>query len=258
MKFFLYDKVWFDSESLRFPGVDNNNKREETRMKKATGFCRLLSLFSVFVMAAVFSGCDDSGGSEESTLGNGLIHHYAFDGDAMDSGSDPKNGTIIGAEMVPDRDGNSDSACYFGGTDSISLEFYDFPVPSTISVWIKTTDTAGNIAHWWYEPSSPATDDLDVGVYDGKVTLMVKNGPSAADYSGSAVVNNDSWVHIAITSDGESITFYADGVSDGNFSLNPDVDSNSVVIGDNFSGTMDDLRIYNRVLNASEIEQLAQ
>jgi hypothetical protein len=85
-------------------------------------------------------------------------------------------------------------------------------------------------------------------------------------YSSSTLSDNNGWHHVALAYDGSHVTFYVDGVADPSLSANQSSlasFTNAVLnIGysdnglDRFVGDIDEVRIYNRALSASEISAL--
>lgn len=86
----------------------------------------------------------------------------------------------------------------------------------------------------------------------------------------SGVPENNRWIHLAGTYDGSIMRLYVDGIEIGNRPLtgNIRVDDNPVTIGGEengadpqvvdgeFEGLIDEVRIYNRALDASEIREI--
>ena len=52
---------------------------------------------------------------------NGLIAWYPFNGNANDESGNGNNGTVNGATLTIDRNGNSDNAYSFNGSSFISM-----------------------------------------------------------------------------------------------------------------------------------------
>ena len=75
----------------------------------------------------------------------------------------------------------------------------------------------------------------------------------------------ETWIHIATTREGSTVKFYVNGHLIGKNQLSEvfNVSDNPLIIGNfpntgfNFSGRMDDLRIYNRSLSQEEVMLLA-
>jgi Concanavalin A-like lectin/glucanases superfamily len=80
---------------------------------------------------------------------------------------------------------------------------------------------------------------------------------------GAASLPLDTWTHLATTYDGAVVRFYVNGVLAGSTSVSGAMTASTGVlrIGGNsiwsewFAGLIDEVRIYNRVLTVSEIQQ---
>jgi arylsulfatase A-like enzyme len=138
----------------------------------------------------------------------------------------------------------------------------------TMAAWIKTSNTnsSGPILGWGSRNNGAKWIWLHNAT--GQTRLEVESGFIV----GTAIVNNGQWRHVACTfeSDGTpNVTdakFYVDGVLDTisstssrtiNTAENGDVKIGSDVQSRYFDGRIDELRIYDRVLTASEIAALA-
>ena len=95
------------------------------------------------------------------------------------------------------------------------------------------------------------------------------NGPQNTDWSTGVSLTSEIWVHLAVTYNGSSIILYKDGEESASTqvsgSLNLATNSNPLYVGYNtewtnecWSGLIDDVRIYDRTLNAGEILALNQ
>src|SRR6185436_5235414 len=51
-----------------------------------------------------------------AALDDGLIAHYPFNGNANDASTNGNNGTVVGAQLTTDRNGNPNQAYLFNGT----------------------------------------------------------------------------------------------------------------------------------------------
>ena len=81
-----------------------------------------------------------------SSLSNGLVAYYPFDGNASDMSGNGNHGTVNGATLVPDKEGNENSAFYFDGVnDYIDLgklgNFSSKIGTSTIHFWFTLAIT---------------------------------------------------------------------------------------------------------------------
>jgi hypothetical protein len=228
-----------------------------------------------------------------STLQKGLVGNWTFDdaadGTAKDSTPYRNGGTVTGATTTTDRKGQSNKAYSFDGTndeldvgDADTFSFGDGSNDSTMTItaWINATDTAANrdiVTKW-------AADDVPQAEWVFRVDSSDKLAFFARDVSAGVNINRTSdsavtqgsWIHVVVTYDGtggatamNGVTLYSNGASIASTATNNagyvamEPDTASVVIGEqhdpasnDFNGSIDDVRIYNRVLTAAEITAL--
>ena len=94
------------------------------------------------------------------TVDEGLVAYWPMDGNAEDASGNGNDGTVSGATLVEDRNGNTNSAYYFDGVnDMINIGNNVKPAfPISVSVWFKDgdIDNAGTIFR---------NDHVDSGAY---------------------------------------------------------------------------------------------
>ncbi len=209
---------------------------------------------------------------------NGLVGWWPFNGNANDESGNGNNGTVNGATLTTDRFGNINSAYQFVGNDNNTISYIiansnNLPMGNslrTISLWV-TNDSygipggSGNDGHPLIAYGSPSTNS------DNEILFFTS--PSNVPFIKYAGFNNDldipfsydlqKWYNIIATFDGTNAMLYINDslFGSGNFSSwNTTFDS--IVFGTqatktNFhNGKIDDIRIYNRVLNQNEISSL--
>ena len=150
----------------------------------------------------------------------------------------------------------------------------------TISGWIKTNlqtssgcNVGSNIIGSWYLGQG-SIDVLLLGVghgcfggaTSGQPRLMYRESGSTGAVVGSTLVNDGQWHLITVTRSGTNAVIYVDGVEDGSDTLAGGLDWDfpnnnpwSIGEGSGFSsaeGLIDDVRVYNRALSASEVKSL--
>ena len=79
---------------------------------------------------------------------NGLLGYWGFNGNANDQSGNGNNGTVNGATLTTDRNGNANSAYSFDATQNtkISLPLQQNGITSySVSAWFKTTSAAGTV-----------------------------------------------------------------------------------------------------------------
>lgn len=209
-------------------------------------------------------------------INDGLVAYYPSNGNANDESGNGNHGTVNGATPTTDRFGNANSAYYFDGVDD-NIEVLNSsllnPQNISISVWVKIPSTA------------PFNTIMDIVSKDGECDerqyLVLKsdiekfrvhvgvNSSNFCYYDGTTTPKRDIWYHIVQTYDGNSLKLYVNNQYEGN----PSCDGLSDIMqtdqpirvggGANdgcyqywFNGSIDDIRIYNRALTASEIASL--
>jgi hypothetical protein len=71
---------------------------------------------------------------------NGLVGYWPFNGNANDLSVNANNGTVNGATLTTDRNGNANSAYSFNGSSGISIPHstsLNIASSSTFSFWLK-------------------------------------------------------------------------------------------------------------------------
>lgn len=213
---------------------------------------------------------------------NGLIAWYPFNGNAGDSSGFGNHGTVFGATLTTDRNGNPGSAYLFNGSSheiTAPLNASLRPVNRiTIATWIRpqVKATGGWNILVSYRNSNTAApfNSYAIGAFAG---LPNSNRWS---YSLSSNINfadnelrsrnpkmDNVWHHLATVYDGSQMMIYINGVLDtavnanlGNFVYNNvffSIGNYSPSPNHNYVGSIDDLRIYDRALSLNEIRNLA-
>ena len=207
----------------------------------------------------------------------GLVAYYPFNGNAYDVSGNKNDGTVVGAAFEPYGDGGTMALHFYGNTSSyvvvprsVSLE----PVDAiSISMWVK--GVPGQVCgHGWGTILRKA-DDCQPGYFikgcngNSSFWLWGENPCSGADYwtAGFPQFTGTTWQHIVATYSRSNglMKSYEHGVlvnqtpmanqllHSGNLYI-----GGAVVRGDDggFNGLINEVRIYNRALSASEVQQL--
>lgn len=200
-----------------------------------------------------------------TVISDGLIHHYTFaDGTATDLvGS--LDGTVNGPTHLAAGGPRSDGAFSNDGVDDY-IEFPNSPSvnssPLTVSLWVKTADGDGRIVG----KRGDGWVGWGIRTSGGHVGFIVDDG-SADSVNSTVTVADGAWHHVAMTYDGSVLKGYVDVfdevsvvssrmIANGSTMTLGDIDGtkNSGANKDPINADFDNLRIYDRVLNISELE----
>jgi hypothetical protein len=178
------------------------------------------------------------------------------------------NGTLLPAGSIATRiTGKFNKGLLFDGTnDWVQLSStFSMPSPSTLSVWVKTT-TSSNKGIFSNCAGSPV--GLAYALSSGRMEYRYYNGGWFSVFS-TATINDGKWHLLAWVKDSNtSLRMYIDGVLDSTQVINMGSGSPMNSVGslwgtcDTYSyetvfvGSMDDFRVYNRVLSKRELAEL--
>ena len=221
-----------------------------------------------YVVVATNTLGDSPNSAEVSATPRDTTAIYAFEGNAQDGSGSGNHGTANALGYVAGKVGSQ--AAQFNGTSSYVLIPRSIQDDFTVAMWVKTTDTAGSAgAQWW---NGKGLVDGEVGgggadwgtaIVNGKFVLGVGSSGGDTTLASSVNINDGTWHHVAATRNNTSGTMavYVDGVLRGtgtgptgsrNWPANLRI--GSLQTGNNFlNGTLDDVRLYNRILTPVEI-----
>ncbi len=210
-----------------------------------------------------------------STLSEGLVAYYPFDGNANDESGFGNDGTVNGATLTSDRFRNPNSAYLFDGVyddidcgNNISLQSSNV----TASCWVKYGSTLpiSNAAYTILNKAAKGSDGWAIfagGYFVGAEPSH--QGAWQGFYETDTLVPG-KWHNVVFTYDSamQTAQLYWDGTLENSevFQMAPGT-SADLEIGNGyntlgsfgttgFPGVIDDIRIYNRVLSNTEIISL--
>lgn len=233
---------------------------------KKTLFIFLIALFSL----RSFGQCIPD-------ITTGLIADWKLTGNAIDSSASGYDGTVTGATLTTDRCGNINAAYHFNGIGTnqyitvpnqspLSLSGTDF----TISAWIKSDSVLANgtilskrngaqLSNGYIYFIDGTTQKLGFAIAGG--------GGTSFNMRSATAIDTLSWKHIVTTYDNttDSMKMYVNGILDtlvGNVP-SPTSTSSTFRIGNDsfgqayeFKGKIDDIKIFNRVLDFCDVDSL--
>jgi hypothetical protein len=216
---------------------------------------------------------------------SGLVAYYPFSGNANDESGNGNNGTDSGLTLTTDRFGHQNSAYTFGGgyvklsTCPLPADT-NTPVDFTISAWVNTSTST---AQYGQSIFTQCTLDPIWGYDNVGIALLANNSvvytvypPSSGDLASTVQVQPNKWTHVVVIRNNKYRATYINNVlagadssaetytASGGYSNQPDYNVVEAFIGKinsgnngwNFTGQLDDIRIYNRVLTSTEIASL--
>lgn len=206
-------------------------------------------------------------GIQISDLQKGLVGYWKFDGNAKDFSPYGNNGTVTGAIFTTDRKGAANKAYSFDGASDVNVgngASLNLTSAVTVSAWVKPSsvgalqiflsksDITGTIRP--FELWLQATGKFGFADYDGSWHI---------DTNDNVVATAGNYYHVVGAYNGATMTTYVNAIPSSGTALSSMASSpGSLWIGgwlgmaDFFSGSIDDVRIYNRALSATEVTAL--
>ncbi|MCE9501040.1 MAG: hypothetical protein K8R21_11175 [Leptospira sp.] len=192
---------------------------------------------------------------------SGLVAYYPMTGSANDVSGNGVNGTVTTASLIADRFGQANAAYLFNGaTDFISAPGTTLPTGNasrTTCAWIKPANTAvGNIVSFGSAAASSGN-----GLAKNSVALL--HYGFADDVANPHFNITDRWVHVCGTYDGATASLYLNGSFLASSAKTWNTTAATLFIGrrmdgvEFFPGSIDDVRVYNRLLSLNEIRALS-
>jgi Concanavalin A-like lectin/glucanases superfamily len=263
--------------------------REEQRVVIMNKVSALPSLLFLAACLLINISDDAYGQTPVGSLSNGLINYYTFDGTPNDS-SGTNDGLVSGnATLSANRFGSPNTAYKFPGDGTGSIrnqtnfpltlgEQYRNAVSSfSLSIWFYATGSqilfseAGSGTRYWYYDNFLAPG-IHGGAGSGIGFMAGTNGVSVYEHGHQFISpvlvysNNfaDSWIHAVVTieQNGPPVLYingeYArTGIQSGRSKLICPLDAPDIGgLGSRYSGSVDDLGIWDRALSAAEVDQL--
>ena len=205
-------------------------------------------------------------------LGRGLMAYYPFNGSANDASGNKNHGTVHGAVLTTGKNGKPGSAYRFDGKDDYievgdnrsinicdSLTICFLVKPESYKKWMPFISKANNNdrgAQW----------NIGFGEYPSKHWAFTLWSLAWKVYFAADNIPIETWSHLAVAADQSlgKVTLYKNGMPIGHWDdLEPFTGSEYPLrIGRGgriyFHGSMDEVRIYNRVLSKEEIQATAR
>lgn len=205
----------------------------------------------------------------QSSLQKGLIFNQSLDSitGIKDKTPNLNNGTAQGGITIggaTDRHGQANRATAFAGTDDYISLANTFPgiTPSatyTMTGWIMKTDSSSSVV---MNISTASANRHGVFFTGNKLGCAYYNGTSYTYATSTNNITLDVWHQFVCINNAGTLSLYVDGAVQTTTAVGLGLGSGQNYIGYNsnagvyFIGSMSDIRIYDRVLTATEITSL--
>ncbi|ASA19728.1 LamG-like jellyroll fold domain-containing protein [Paenibacillus donghaensis] len=233
----------------------------------ATGEVTGVSLGTAVITATAADGGGVSANYSVKVT-DGLVAHYAFDGNLADKLGREGEGTVTGSRLdavtvgtITYSDGIAGQAAVFDGASGIRLPdgLLDSGVYS-VSMWLNPAELTA------YTPAFFGAATLDSWIsflpIGGTKHTMLWSGTAWYDAATKLTLQTGQWAHVAFTVNHGAVNVYVNGKLGYSGSQFPDIfqDKKAVFgLGVNYwdtpyKGMMDELKIYSMALTGEQIE----
>ncbi|MBM2841049.1 MAG: hypothetical protein HW412_1577, partial [Bacteroidetes bacterium] len=204
----------------------------------------------------------------QTQTGN-LVAFYPFSGNASDSSGFSNNGTVHGAILTPNRQGIPNSAYAFDGITSYievpNSTSLNFQQSVTINFWMRVDAFYEREQH----PLSHGNwqNRWKISISNRRLRWTVKTTTGIKDLDSETELSTNVWYNVTVLYSGSDFEVYLNGDLDAftswsgtilqttiDFTIGQVLPNNQ---GFNFSGALDDIRIYNYALSVEQIRILS-
>ena len=198
----------------------------------------------------------------------GLVAAYSFDAGSGTTAADSSGKGNIGtlANTTWTTAGKFGGALTFNGTSSqVSIPdntTLDLTNGMTLSAWVYPSSAASS---WRTVMLKENTGDLVYALYGSSDTsvpqgMRVVSGVTKSA-SGTAALPVNTWTNLAVTYDGANLRMYVNGVQTGTVAATGSMANSTLPLriggnaiwGEYFAGRIDEVRVFNRALSATEV-----
>lgn len=243
-----------------------------------------ITLIFVIAISLFVKSCKD----DKSTLNDGLIAYYPFNGNANDNSGNNHHGIVHRAQLISDRKGNTNSAYSFNGDTNYidignSSDFKHNTSDYSVTFWLNLHA---------YSPSycSIILSNRNKSSYSGSMieiagelsaqyqqvifykNYLITEDSASADFLNSGdFIHLNQWYFIGLTydyngADSNFVRIYINNqlTASRKIGITLDPDNEHTFLGCepekypiySLDGILDEVRIYNRVLSENEIAEL--
>lgn len=209
---------------------------------------------------------------DDSWITNGLVAYYPFNGDFKDESISSNQLINYSASLGNDRFGENASALdvyTYSCVNSVRNIGISGNTQRTISIWVKILQEGypnGCLLQWGQPSNGGGYQNifLTPSFWNNHWGTLFWDASSDKGFGVTvASINYRDWHHVVLTYDNSGTKFYFDGLIQNSIYADKDsqIDTIDGVIsingnGNGITGTLDDIRIYNRALSSNEVAQL--
>lgn len=218
----------------------------------------------------------DTTADNVDTLNEDIEAFYQFTGNANDSSGNGNNGTVNGATLTSDKNAVSNQAYSFDGTDDyIDVPYQTVADRTSFSFHINSAATTAKYIFGEFNLSGGDDPFVQCSVDPTNNKIVFSGGLESANLTAECIapdITDSNWHHVAITADfvaniveifvdgkNQAITYTSQAATAG-----PTLTNNLFIGARNLNGnpqlpiaaTIDEFRIYNRVLSFQEVKML--
>jgi len=212
-------------------------------------------------------------------LSQGLVAHYPFNGNANDQSGQGNDGTVNGAILSSDRFGNASGAYYFDGINDFIEVFdhtsLDLTAGITLSVWYWQAEASGKAEQLLAKGGDTPCNYSLMIPGEGEVFSYGRHNMWTSWSTGTAA-GTGSWNHLVLSYESGNLAGIKAYLNNTEISLMLEESTAGAALIANdliltigcynapyyggyknfYKGRLDDLRIYNRVLEREEVDSL--
>ncbi len=194
-----------------------------------------------------------------------LIGWWKLDGNAYDSSPSANNGVVTGVTYDPSYGKIGQGALFVGGGNSyIDVTSYTLTTHHSLAFWMYgNTENSVDGSHVMGESGTVnnvimAQDNIQFRVKENDGTNRIWDNTNDVDYY-------HRWRHVVVLFTPSGLYLYLDGVAQpdnplsysGVFVLD-DFGTPTFTVGNQFTGNLNDIRVYDHILSVKEIKYLAE
>lgn len=245
----------------------------------------------ILIVLSISISCASLNTSSIDTLNKGLVAYYPFNGNADDSSGNNNHGIVHGAVLTKDRKNVDNNAYYFDGNLSYidignSPKIKRYKSDFTLTGWIRLKSFCPSynsiiLSNRNKSTKAPSGSMVGIGGLQSSLSKQIEfiknatptNDNFTYDYLGSKkIIPLNKWTHFAITykynnETANTVTIYINGKIQTSKIIGATIDP---LLGNTFigcepalspieyslNGELDEIRLYDRVLNYTEIKNL--